>query len=274
MDFPVFKIEQGGKNDRKNGPPKKTRIFQTRLLGYLTADALWDSSRSDVLRPVWLAYLGTERETHPFTANLRAGAKAAAGAATVQFPKRAPLRWTAQKVPGGIVTVAYLPELFHLEPALPFAEKVRFVLAPPRWWVEEQAARLAPEFGEDASDVARAALFCAFLDRRTPLPLVHDLRFHLQLYRAALATDWIHPFTGAPRRHVILHARGTEACGLDAPIACRVDQETLSAFLVEQTALYHQAEIHRGPTRTAPDRRLLPVPAAPAAQLRLDLEVA
>jgi len=199
MEFPAFKIEREGKKD----PARKTRVFETRLLGYLAADSLWEAPRAgDLLRPVWLAYLGTERETHPFTANLRGGARARAAGDTFQIPKRAPYRWSTQKVPGGLVTVAYLPELFHLEPALPFADDVRFILAPPRWWVDEQAAQLAPEFGEDAPDVARAALFCAFLDRRTALPLVHDLRFHLQLYRAALATDWIHSVTGAPRRHV------------------------------------------------------------------------
>ena len=151
---------------------------------------------------------------------------------------------------------------------------MRFVLASPHWWIDEQAAQLAPELGEDAADVARAALFCAFLDRRTPLPLVHDLRFHLQLYRAALGADWIHPFTGAPRRQVVLRARGAEACGLDAPLACRVDQETLAAFLVEQTSLYHRAEIRRGTPRPAAGRPLLPYPAATSGQLRLDLEVA
>ena len=130
MDLPTFKIERG----EKDNPRRKTRVFSTRLLGYLAADALWEAPRSgDCLRPVWLAYLGTDRETHPFTANLRAGAKATASGQAFQIPKRAPYRWSTQKVPGGIATVAYLPELFHLEPALAFAEDVRFVLAPPRW---------------------------------------------------------------------------------------------------------------------------------------------
>ena len=44
------------------------------------------------MHPVWSTYLGTERETHPFTANFRAGAKATASGYTFQIPKRAPYR--------------------------------------------------------------------------------------------------------------------------------------------------------------------------------------
>jgi len=161
-------------------------------------------------------------------------------------------------VPGGLVTVAYLPELFHLEPALPFAEDVRFVLAPPHWWIDEQAAQLAPELGEDAADVARAALFCAFLDRRTPLRLVHDLRFHLQLYRAALATGWIHRAGGFRYQGTVLHGRGAEACGLDAPLACHVGQEALTGFLIEQTSLWHREELRRGKAEREPGPRRPP----------------
>jgi hypothetical protein len=153
------------------------------------------------------------------------------------------------------VTVAYLPELFHLEPAGPVAGHVRFVFAPPRWWVAEQAEDLALEFGEAAPDVARAALFCAYLDRRTPLPLIHDLRFHLQVYRTALATGWIYPLS--TDRGAVLRGRGAEAAGLDAPLACSVDQDDLADFLIQQTALYHE-EIHLGTTRVAAGRRLLP----------------
>jgi hypothetical protein len=43
-------------------------------------------------------------------------------------------------VPGGVVTVAYLPELFHLEPARPDEDPVRFVLAPDERWLEAQTA--------------------------------------------------------------------------------------------------------------------------------------
>ena len=58
--------------------------------------------------------------------------------------------------------VATFYTMFHLEPVGPLPQEVRFVFAPPSWWIEEQAEALAAEFGEDAPDVARAALFCAY----------------------------------------------------------------------------------------------------------------
>ncbi|MCP4059225.1 MAG: hypothetical protein GY738_18360 [Pseudoalteromonas sp.] len=52
---------------------------------------------------------------------------------------------------------------------------------PPRVWLESQTDALTPEFGDDAIGVARGALFAVVLDRRPPLLLVNDLRFHVQL---------------------------------------------------------------------------------------------
>jgi hypothetical protein len=269
MGFPALKIE-GSSDD----PSIKTRSFSVHLLGYLAADALWEPGGSgSTERPVWVAYFGTERESHPFTANFRAGRKARTRNEALDLPKRAPHRWTAQKVPGGLVTVAYTPALFHLEPSGPLGDEVRFVFAPPRWWVDDQSEELA-ELGEDARDTARAALFCAYLDRRTPLPLVHDLRFHLQLYRAALASGWVHRLQGHKREGGVLVGQGAEAAGLDAPLACRVGQPTLAEFLVEQTSLYHQEEIRRGTNRFATGGRLLSYPAGDAFQLCFDFAVA
>ncbi len=263
------------REERKGrGGPGKTRRFAVRLLGHATANRLWDCPTSgSVRRPVWVAYFGTEGESGPFTANFRASRKAATRNEVLQIPKKAPFRWTTHRVPGGVITVAYLPELFHLEPASPFAEEARFVFAPPRWWLEAQAADLAPDFGDDALDAARAALFAAYLDRRTRLPLVRDPRFHLQLYRAALDGDWVHK-PGRNPDHAVLTSDGLTACGLDDPIAVRVGPEALARFLTEQTSTFHREEIRRGTTRIATDRRLLPDPLPAAAQLRLDFALA
>jgi hypothetical protein len=250
MSFSTLTIETAPKKNAS----AKTRTFSVQLLGYMTADALWDpGGDGSAERPVWLAYFGTERESHPFQANLRAGRKARSGGLLLELGRRLH-RWTFQKVPGGVVTVAYLPELFHLEPVGPLAEQLRFIFAPPRWWILQQADDLAAEFGENALDVARAALFSAYLDRRTPLPIIHDLRFHLQLYRAARESDWIYPLSQG--RGAVLKGRGAEALGLDAPLACSVGGPELSDFLAQQTSLYHE-EIRRGTTRIAAGRRLL-----------------
>jgi len=103
--------------------------------------------------------LRTVGASRPFTANLRAGRRARIDdRGSLHVPKRSPHRWTSQPVPGGVATVAYLPELLHLEPPQPFTEDVRFVLAPTRRWVEEQADALEGKFGAEAPDPAWAVL--------------------------------------------------------------------------------------------------------------------
>jgi hypothetical protein len=274
MAFPLLTI----RTEAKKSPTAKSRSFSVNLLGFLTADALREAvpDSGKPLRPVWIAYGASERESHPFTANLRGGRKAATQNDAFEIPKRSGFRWTAQKVPGGLITVAYLPELFHLEPVVPPDGHVRFVFAPPRWWIAEQAEDLAADFGDDAPDAARAALFCAYLDRRTPLPLVHDLRFHLRVYRAALEAPWTHrmPEERWQGGEAGFLGRGAEALGLDAPSACSIEEPELADFLVRQTSLYHKEEIRRGKTRIAAAGRLLPYPSEAPAQLRFDFAVA
>jgi hypothetical protein len=267
MAFPILTVAED------TNPPKakkKGRAFSAYLLGYFAANPLWDCPRSgSSVRPIWLTYYSSDQESRAFTANLRAGRRVSTGRQSFEIPRAHPYRWLVQKVPGGTITVAYLPELFHLEPG-PKTDPVQFLFAPPRWWAEEQAKALRTDFGDDAIEAALAALFCAFIDRRTPLPLVHDLRFQLQLYRAALGTGWLHTLSAQINSSSLLIGEGAEACGLVVPVACDVAQATLEAFLVEQTSQFHPEEIRRGQTDLAADRGLLPFPVQPFAQLRLD----
>jgi hypothetical protein len=234
MAFPTLTIE-------RSEADKKTRVFTARLLGFLTANRLWEAPTSgSALRPAWIATFATEGEAQPFTTNFRAGRKATdSHGRAFQIAQKAAYRWQTQKVPGGAVTVAYLPELFHLEPARPDESPVRFVLAPPVRWLEEQAVRLESDFGEEAEDAARAALFAAYLDRRTALPVIRDLRFHLQLYRAALDEQKL-----SDDRHV-LRGTGLQSCGLATPQAFLALQNGVKDFLVDQTARWRQEQAHR-----------------------------
>jgi hypothetical protein len=274
MDFSTLTLQSAPKKKRT----AKTRIFSVQLLGFLTAGSLWElgkpATQSPINRPVWIAYAGTERESQPFTANFRDGRKAYAGDDVLEIPRRAGHHWSTQKVPDGLITVAYLPELFDLEPVKPSGESVVFLFAPPRWWIAEQAATLLSDFGDEAEEAARAALFCAFLDRRTPLPFVHDLRFHLQVYRAALIQPWLHRLARTRHGGAVLVGRGADAAKIEAPLAVSVDEPTLTDFLIQQTSLYHQEEIRRGTTRIPAGGRLLPYPGPTSSQLRLDFALA
>ncbi len=275
MDFSTLTIT----HERKSkGRVVKSRRFSATLLTYLTADRLWPLGQAgQAMRPVWITYAASHEMSRAFTANLRGGRKANFGRGSskvLELPRSAPHRWLSERAGGGAtVTTAYLPELFELDPGDP-AGRIAFVFMPPRHWLERQAETLEPEFRDDATDIARAALFAAFLDRRSPLPLVHDLRFQLQLYRAALEAAW----TQAPRvtRHASgdLLAASPDACGFDEPRLVDVSHADFEAFLKTQTARYFHKEIAHGTHRLRPDRRLLPYPERAPRQLRLRLEVA
>lgn len=245
MPFSNLTIERS----RGRGRAKKTRSFSVRLLGYMTADAFWDSGSGEGVRPAFLTYVGTDSETRAFTANFRSGYEAKAERESFQILRRAAYRWSTQKVTDGQITTVYLPELFDLEPVGPAGGRLRFVFAPPRWWIESQREALAPEFGGQADEVARAALFAAYLDRRTPLPVLGELGFHLALYQAALDTEWVtspRPSRGATYNYGPLFAQGAEACGFDQVLAVSADQATVSEFLTEQTSQYRLQEALHG----------------------------
>ena len=272
MSFPKLEIAPAPKRtpttSRRRRTLRKTRTFHARLLGALTADSLseFGTASDGSIRPVWFAFFCTVGAAKPFTANLRAGRPAKLDRGDrYQIPRSSSHRWTTHVVPGGVVTVAYLPELFHLQPAVPFTDDPRFIVAPERRWVERQAEALASEFGPDAPDAARAALFAGYLDRRTPLPLLRDLRFHLQLYRAALEEPWARRLSeDSPPEYV-----GFRRCGLEAPVVCAVDLATLSEFLTAQTAEFHRR--HLRPARPLTPRELdRGLPTSPR-QLGLDL---
>ncbi len=275
MDFPNITISYERK--AKDGSVAKSRCFDATLLTFLTADRLWPLGQAgQAMRPVWITYAAPHEMGRAFTANFRGGLKAKVGPRygtgndTLELPKSSPHRWLTQRCDGRTtVTTAYLPELFELDPGQP-EDCIGFVFMPSRVWLESQTDALTPEFGDDAIDVARGALFAAFLDRRSPLPLVNDLRFHLQLYRAAVDASWTHE--PKPRGHLI--AVSPDACGLDEPRLVHVTHSDFETFLKSQTAKFFHKEIADGKNRLRPNCRILPFPQRPPEQLRLLFEVA
>ena len=266
-----FTIEFESK--RKGDQELKTRRFSTHLLGYLVANGLWGFSQKHTdrrVRPVWIAYFGTEQELQPFTANFRAGRKSYGHRLSFEIPKKAVYRWVTQKVPGGAVTVAYMPDLVHLE-AGAASERVRFLFAPPSWWVEQQAAELTSKFGDEAPDAARAALFVAYLDRRSPMPIVNDLRFHLRLWNAAREAKWTWEHKDSPS---VLWGDHHPRWGIEDPLAVLVAQETLTQFLIDQTTLYRKEEKKNGTDRVSTDRWVLPDTTGALEQLCFNFKVA
>ncbi|MFN7976377.1 MAG: integrator complex subunit 1 [Acidobacteriota bacterium] len=264
---------------RSTSASAKGREFCSVLLAHLEADSLWDLGTNKTQRPVWISFVGSPSAARAFTANFRGGARASRHSSTrvedsFEIPRSSGHRWVFQVVEGMTVTTAYLPSLFHVDPTVP-GDDVRFIFMPPRWWVTAQSARLAATFGERAEDAARAALFAAYLDRRTRLPVLQDFAFQLRLFEAAKKEDWLHRPGLTRYDRSVLYQEGVEACGLDAPLACWVRHDVLEGFLAREVRRYYDEEvIPRGATRIDQDRRVLPGAGRPAEQLCLDFSMA
>ncbi len=265
------------KPDRED---RKSRIFRAELLCFVTANRLWElgtTAKEGVLRPVLLAYAATEQEARAFTANLKAGRPIVEDTRSsiklrFELPRSAGFQLETHSRDGGTLTLAYLRSVFSLQPSIAEADRVEFLCMPPAWWVAREAATLA-QFGEDAADVARASYLVAHFDARSPLPIANDHRFHLELYRAALATAWTRRPTGAAKASAGFAAEGCAALGFEPPLLVSASQKEFSAFLAEQTAKHlgqpSQEAPDHGKTRIRRSRRLLSNASRRASRPRL-----
>ena len=255
----------------------KGRTFRAFLLSYLTANSLWDCGSTDkAKRPVYLAFAATDQEARAFTANLRTGRRAVVGNAyghdegAIEVLKTSGHRFVFQRRGGATIVTAFLPELFELDPGL-LGERVSFIWAPPTWWVERQvaASALAPFPEAERRELVLAGSFAAFLDRRTPLPILSDPAFHRRLYHAAQEQLWFVRPSGYRLNPGRLFAYPDELAGLELAALVDVDHATFEDFLRRETTTYFENEVPHGTHRIASRCRLLPDPVAPARQLSL-----
>lgn len=251
MHFPQLTI---GKKDDPKG-----RTFSVHYVASISAGELVPPASNGTLRPVLLAYAGSPSAIRAFTINIRSGLTAATNDRRFELLRSLGYRYqVTSPAPGRALAIAYLPELFHLQPGVQERDSLSFVSAPPRWWLDRQEELLAPEFGPLARDHARAMAFVARLDARTPLPIANDPSFHHALFLDALEEPWA--ATGDERQ--LLAFDGLEALGLASPVLCDVPQRVFAEFLAAATARHL-------PRHLAPVLRPAPPPFL-ATQLALD----
>lgn len=228
MDYPKLTLKQGEEEDRKG------RTFTVHLVASMAVPKLVPPpGTGSVTRPVLLAYAGTPSSVGAFTANLRSGVHAATNSSRFELLRSLGYRFElAAPSPGRSLAIAYLPQLFHLRPGADDESSIRFVSAPPRWWLDRQEELLAPQLGSEARDHARAMAFVARLDARSPLPIANDPRFHHGLYGRALGEGWM----ATPEKPGLLRAEGLEHLGLEDPVLCDVGHDELAEFLAAATA--------------------------------------
>ncbi len=189
---------------------QKGRSFAALYMAGIKADALWSGGQATTehLRPVWCLVATSEAEIRPFVANLRLGRKAAfLGTRSAMIPrdvgrlellKSVRYRIEMQRTAYGTAALAFLPELFALDPGMVDPAGLKFVMLLSQADVAQQAGewdveaamahlgrikfhRLAKERERIRQVLPLAPCFAAYVDRRTRCPLLKDTRFYAQL---------------------------------------------------------------------------------------------
>lgn len=263
----------------KPGGTGKGRTFRVSLLGFVTADGYHGNGSNRAYRPVYLSIAESDAQVRAFVANLRTGRPAdVRDAAGNQLPKQLEtprglgLRWHFKKMekPAGVtVATGYLPDLFDLDPGI-LQEDIRFLFAPPRWWVDHQADALVAaadfstlaRYGQTggAREAALASLFVAFLDKRSPLPIVPDPLFHRRLYVAAQGLTWfMHPDGSKDWSPRMFRFPATAADGLELVAGVKVSHEQFENLLRHETSRYFAEESPAWMFEPAPEVERSPV---------------
>lgn len=252
------------------GEGEKGRSFSALLLGYVLFGSTSYGS-NDTLRPVWMSIACSPAEVAPFVANLRTGKRAELVAdrrslkTRFELLRSAGYEFAQQRHPQGTIVTAYLPSLFRIDPGMVDPDGVRFVVLPGREWAAEQRidataavehvqrvrfdlAEAGPGAAELAALAPTAALFAAYLDRRTRCPLVPGLPFYLQVLVAALSEGLASlscarggSYSDKPwgqHSDVWFKEDGTDVAGLLPGVGFDASHEELEAFLAEQVAAY------------------------------------
>lgn len=264
----TFVIEPPGR--RQSG---KGRIFEVYALNYGLANEAWkplSESPDHRHRPVYLAFAATEQAARAFTANLMKGRPFVAMSrhggrdAELEMPRSAGYRWMHQRAEGGVtITTALLPDLFLLDAGM-LEDRIRFVFAPPRWWVTREALRM-PEGVDLGREAVIASYFAALLDRRSSQPIINDPAFHIRLLRAAREEGMLKVPRGgrATSNAVYSWPEAAGMIGFDDFALVDCAHAAFEELLAEQTSLF----AHDAPAwlQEEPEPEVDPIPLASPA---------
>ena len=256
----------------------KGRSFRGDLLAWVEADGLWAGGGADTEthRPVFAVFACADGEASAFTANLRCGRRCEAVSERYRSRSNKPDRWEflrggdyqygmQRHVSVGATAIQVtMPPLMRID-GVGMVEKegAAFVVLPTRAWAERQtfddeavlrhleAVKVGPyphQLREHFPRLgATAALFAAYLDRRTRCPLIPDVRFYAQVMVAALdgglASIGVerNPYGEVPwgvARALGYTEHHLADAGLLAGVAFKSDHERLEVFLAGEAARF------------------------------------
>lgn len=240
----------------------KGRSFRATLVSYVEVRSLLPAG-NDAARPVHMTLAGSDNELRPFVANLRTGKKAVTGykgREKYEVLKSAGFQCAWQRSVLGSVVTLFAPDLFCLDPGMVDPKGVSFVMLPAREWLKPLDVHVPACVPDEQRDDVRsmAALFIAYLDRRTRCPLVPDPRFYVQVLACALDEGLASWSGGSSYSHEwgqndgSFMEVGTELVGLAPGLVFRASHETLETFLAAQVKTYFAKEATNGARNGSP----------------------
>lgn len=243
----------------QTGNEKKGRSFSVELLSYVCANKLWDGGQADTqkVRPVWMAFGGSQQECRIFWANLRKGRLAEDSNRTptrFELMKSANYQFHIQKLDDGVVYYVYLQDLFLMNPGMVDPHSISFVVLPSKLWVRQQQIpqqdviqhldRLG--LSVDANTdmqwvVSLSMLFLLYLDRRTRYPIPTDPKFAVQLLYQCMKQGYLQLHNGGYGRY---HGDGYTEVNLDAVgmmpgFAFSASHQSFNPFLSQEIQVWH-----------------------------------
>ncbi|MFN7971258.1 MAG: hypothetical protein U0166_02760 [Acidobacteriota bacterium] len=146
---------------------------------------------------------------------------------------------------------------------------------PPSEWVDREAEKVRAAFGDDARDAVKGALLAAYIDRRTALPILKDLRFQHQAlpFAARLAARSEEIENRWDREGICFE--GMERCGLEEPVAINASHDDIAALLKAGVPeVLRGGREEDGKDRKRRGGRVLPGAKKAPVQLQLDFGLA
>jgi hypothetical protein len=246
---------------------KKGHAFTFELAAYIEAKTILGRGASETIRPVFMVAAMSEAKASAVRANLIMGRRFGVlnnhnkWGTRFEMMRSQPYVWEAQRAEGGYLLTAYVAQPFLPDPGFVDHDRLTFVMLPQLSWVARMAEKLGPiAMGkacayvskvlppkrryddvdvEPESVVAMAPLFAAYLDRRTRVPLVPDLRFQLQMLvhmlriRAAVRPD--------DTSRSELRSQGLEPLGFGEPVMVDTTHKVFEEFAAEESARFLKA---------------------------------
>lgn len=240
----------------QTGNEKKGRSFSVELLSYVSANRLWDGGHTDTqkIRPVWMAFGGSQQECRIFWANLRKGRVAEySNIMRFEIMKSANYQFHIQKLEDGVVYYVYLQDLFLMNPGMVDPKSISFVVLPPKLWIEQQPPpseamlaylqKLGMQPMCDMQWLASVSmLFLLYLDRRTRYPIPNDPCFAAQLFLQSSKAGFI---TTHDDRYNYRYAGDgfteyeLDAVGMGKGFAFNATHDSFNPFLSREIQVWH-----------------------------------